>query len=279
VGLPVLQTSAAVSPEDLLRFFHRTELDWSRQLAESEAALTAGTALASPDLPAIVGANGVLEASVPPEVSPTQAIDEAEQWFADRRARCKRWVPNPATGIAADRDRLASELLARGFQRQDIPILFLARATFPTPPVRPGITIVPGRASYAHVLELAAQQAHEAGIDADQSKRAMTSHLDDPSVHVAMALAEKGAVGTAGALGFVAVLPAGEVGRIADLFVVSSSRRTGIGTMLLKAALDFCGRAMFKHVLMGCPAASGHARSLLVRAGFVEVARFTEYAR
>src|SRR5271154_726709 len=116
--LPVLDTPAATPGGDLLRFFHRTELDWCGQLAAERAALPAGTALANPHLPQIVGANAVLEAAIPVGANPADIVEEAEAWFTGQGSRCRRWVPNAGAAPADAPDALAAELAARGYARR-----------------------------------------------------------------------------------------------------------------------------------------------------------------
>jgi GNAT superfamily N-acetyltransferase len=103
----------------------------------------------------------------------------------------------------------------------------------------------------------------------------VAAHLDDPAVDALLALEGDQA------LGWVAVLPGGEVGRLAELWVTPAARGRGIGTLLAHRAIDFCGRALFKHVL----AAFGDAATqrLLKRVGFAPIAdggaEFVEYIR
>ena len=50
MSLPILTHHPKPTNDDLVRFFHRTELQWSRQLAEEEETLDVGTALFNPSL-------------------------------------------------------------------------------------------------------------------------------------------------------------------------------------------------------------------------------------
>lgn len=269
--LPVLQTPTAISGGDLLRYFHRTELDWSGHLAAERVDLAAGTALANPHLPQIVAANAVLEAAVPAGADPAAVVEEAEAWFAGLGCRCRRWVPNAGATPAGAPDPLAAAMVARGYARRETPVLRLAAATLPEPKPVAGITIIPARASYRHLIELVAADAEARGADAEQARAAAAAHLDDPAVDALLALRGDAAVG------WVAVLPNGQVGRLAELLVAPAARRGGVGWLLAARAMEFCARATFKHVLAICE--DENARRLLDRTGFVPVAQFVDYVR
>ena len=72
--LPILQTSNDLTPSDLVRLFHRTELHWVRHVGE-EAQLDAGTAFTNPLLSNVPNANGMLDATLPEGVAPEAASE------------------------------------------------------------------------------------------------------------------------------------------------------------------------------------------------------------
>src|SRR4051812_44377586 len=93
--LPILHATSQVTPETLVRLFHKTELHWTQHLAE-ETQLAAGSAFTNPDLPNVYDANRVLGASVAPGTSVDQTIKEVEAHFASRNVRCSSWITNPS---------------------------------------------------------------------------------------------------------------------------------------------------------------------------------------
>src|SRR3954454_15753666 len=95
MSLPILQSHTEPTPENLVRLFHRTELHWVRHLGE-EAQLDAGVAFTNHELAAVGEANGVMDAALPPGVSPVEAVDEVHQHFAAAGTTCLRWLMNPA---------------------------------------------------------------------------------------------------------------------------------------------------------------------------------------
>jgi GNAT superfamily N-acetyltransferase len=264
--LPVLPSSAAVSGGDLLRYFHRTELDWAGHLAADRTSLPAGTALVNPALPSIPEANSVLEAAIPAGMDPQAAIDEVLRFYQGQNAICRRWIPNNRD---ADSAPLAKELSGRGFSLRRTALLRLGGDVVQEPR-QTNVIVIPARAAYRQLMSLAAAGAAERGIDVAQFQQAVAAHLDDPAVDALLAL-EAGV-----AVGWVAVLPNGEVGRFAELWVAPDVRGRGIGTLLARRAIDYCGRALFKHVLASFEDQA--TARLLQGVGFTPVgAEFVQY--
>jgi GNAT superfamily N-acetyltransferase len=200
-------------------------------------------------------------------MDPGAAIDEVFRFYQGQNAICRRWVPNSPD---VDTQQLAKELARRGFSPRRTPLLRLASATMVQNPRRPNVTVIPARAAYRQLMNLAQAQAAERGIDATQYQQAVAAHLDDPAVDALLALEASDAVA------WMAVLPNGEVGRLAELWVAPDVRGRGIGTLLAQRAIDFCGRALFKHVLAAFDdQATGR---LLERVGFAPVGvEFVQY--
>src|SRR5207244_110136 len=93
--LPVLNARGGATPTDLLRYFARGELHWSRHVAE-ETQFDFGVALTSPQFPGVIYANRIVDTALPPDVSPAQAFAAAEAHFAAAGTRCQSWVIDPA---------------------------------------------------------------------------------------------------------------------------------------------------------------------------------------
>jgi ribosomal protein S18 acetylase RimI-like enzyme len=261
--LPTISRNAAVTPDDLVRFYHRVELHWSRHLAE-ETTLDIGTALANPRLRAIDRANCIFDATLPEGMSPSQAIEIADAHFQEAASQCRMWIMNPSASRQVD--PLLAHLVARGFQANRRDILYLAGHAAALDEIA-GLTIIPARASFRHVREL----AEEISPDTPGAADAALMHLDDPHVDALLALRQ----GTA--LGFVTVLSTGEIGAITELFVSAAYRRHGIGRTLLARAMEIAARSLFKHVFVSASPDDVAATSLLHAAGFTTVGTFTEY--
>ncbi|MGH7178324.1 MAG: GNAT family N-acetyltransferase [Tepidisphaeraceae bacterium] len=264
--LPVIQGSHALSSSDLIRLFHQTELDWSRHLGE-EAQLDVGTAIVNSQLPRVWDANRVLDAALPDGVSPPQAFDIAREHFAQCNSECRNWLMNPSAEPARTAP-LAEHLLSRGFTAHDSDIMYLRH---PPATIREtgGLTIIPARASFRHMRQLAdeASKRRQEPTLAD----AVMMHLDDPHWDALIALKEGQAVATIG------VLAVGEIGRIEDVFVTEPLRRQGIGKTMMSRALEICARAVFKHVFISPASDNVPAVGLYRACGFETIGLFTVY--
>src|SRR6478752_413986 len=139
--LPVLKGSFAAGPSDLVRFFHKIELEHARHLG-TDTQRDCGTAIVNLELNRVNDANGVLDAAVPVGGDVDAAIAEVDAHFASAGAACRRWVTNPSAK-PEETAPLAERLQARGYARTSLDILHLPR--LPQAPVREicGLKIIP----------------------------------------------------------------------------------------------------------------------------------------
>ncbi|MGH7214399.1 MAG: GNAT family N-acetyltransferase [Tepidisphaeraceae bacterium] len=267
MSLPILSVSTDPRPADLVRFYHRTELHWSRHLGE-ETTLDVGTAIANPDLPSVADANVVLDATLAEGTSAADAIAEVESHFAAQRARCAKWVF--AAGQAESRIKpLVDRLVADGYSRRAHNILHLSKQPAGTITEVAGLKIIPARASYRHARALADEWAVECGEG--QLADAMMLHLDDPHTDALVALRDGRAVAQ------VSVLSVGDLGCVEDLFVSAAFRRQGVGRTMMGRAMEICARSLFKHVFVGAPDDNAAAQALYGRFGFRKVGEYVSY--
>jgi ribosomal protein S18 acetylase RimI-like enzyme len=264
--LPILQSPGSA---DLVRLFHKTELNWARHLGE-EAALDVGTAISNPELSNVWDANRVLDAALPEDGSVAEAVEEVEAHFRQAGTRCAMWLLNPAA--PAERTApLATHLTRTGWRHHAADILYLAgRPTNPVSEVG-GLTVIPARASYRHARALAEESA--AGWGQPQLADAALAHLDDPHFDALLALKDGAAAGTAG------VLAAGEIGRIDQVFVSQPFRRRGVGRTLMSRVLEVCARSLFKHVMLSVRPDNEPAQALYRELGFRKVGEIVSYRR
>ncbi|HSV15418.1 MAG TPA: N-acetyltransferase [Tepidisphaeraceae bacterium] len=261
MSLPVLKGAAAVGRDDLLRFFHKIQLEYRRHLGE-ETQLDCGTAIVNAELKSVSDANGVMDAALPPDTAAAAALDSVTAHFAQSSSLCQRWVLNPSAPLEQTQP-LVEELTRRGHARQTMDILHLPR--LPQSPVREvgGLRIVPARASYRHVREL----AEEAGQSAD----AALLHLDDPRFEAMLALKEGQAVAIAGVLG------SGENAGVQQLFVSERFRRQGIGRTMMSRVLEICVRSLYRHILLSVEPQNTAAQGLFRGLGFEKVGEWVEF--
>lgn len=258
--LPVLSHSAP-GAADLMRMFAQTERVWARHLGE-ETVLDFGTAIRSVELPNVYDANLLLDAALPPGFSAEQAFEAVTAHFAEAGQRCWAWSPN-VSADAAQIAPLRQYLLERNYRHQLTDVLHRqAVKAIPAVP-RPDLQIIPARASYRHARALAEEATRSHGEP--QLVDARLLHVDDPHVDALLALEDGRAVGG------LAVLSVGEIGRIDDVFVLESHRRRGIGRTLMVRALEIAARALLRHIFLSCHGSNEPAMSLYKSFGFTRI--------
>lgn len=265
--LPVLKGSFSASNDDLIRFFHKIELQYVRHLGE-ETQLDCGTAIANANLKTVNMANGIVDAAVPPESSADAAIDEAYDHFNRVGSSCRRWILNPSLPIEQTAP-LVERLLARGYVKTTQDILHLPR--LPQNPVREvgGLRIIPARASYKHARMLAEESA--APWNTPELADAAMMHLDDPHYESILALQDGSAIAV------TAVLGIGELAGIQELFVTERMRRKGIGRTMMSRALEICVRSLYRHILLSVDPHNAAAQTLYRELGFEKVGAVVEF--
>ena len=269
MSLPILHTSTHATPDALARYFHQTERDWTRHLAE-ETALDVGTAFCNPQLPNVWDANCVLDAALPETMSPAQAVEVAREHFDACGVACRRWVMNPSAP-AQRTQPLVEHLLADGHRADAHDILYLAQLPQTKVVEVGGLKIIPARASFRHARQLAEEAAQR--WDEPTLADAMMEHVQDPHFDAVLALKDGQAVATAG------VLAVGEIGRIDDVYVAERFRRLGIGRTMMSRALEICARSLFKHVLLACRHDNVAAQALYRTLGFVKIGVIAQYTK
>jgi ribosomal protein S18 acetylase RimI-like enzyme len=271
MSLPILKTTTDASPEALVRYFHQTELQWTRHTSQ-EAQLDVGVAMYNAELPRTYAANRVLDAAVPADVSPAEAVRIVDEHFTNVGSTCWQWVMNPSAPPERTRP-LVDHLLAHGWSRDACDVMYVDR--MPTAPISiprdPGLTIIPARASYKHARQLFEEAA--ADWNTPELADADMLHLDDPHVDALLALKDGRAVAHVG------VLAAGEIGRIESVYVTKPMRGQGVGTLMISRAMEICARSLFKHILLGVAPNNGNAIAVYQKFGFRRVGEFIAYQR
>lgn len=269
MALPILQSNRDPTADDLVRYYHRTELHWSRHVAE-EATLDAGTAMTNPELATVEHANRVLDMSLPEGMTPAEAVASVDEHFASCGVSCRRWVLAPSAHPARTRP-LADYFAASHWKAHAFDIWHLTRPASVVPAESPGLTIIPARASFRHARALAEEIAR--CVAAPEIADAEMLHVDDPSCDALLALKDGQAAGQ------VAVLSVGDIGCIENVFVSEPFRRQGIGRTLVARAMEICARSLFKHVFIGVEPANAPAVRLYSAFGFRRVGSFIEHER
>lgn len=268
--LPILQSHHEPTRDDLVRLFHRTEIDWARQIATEEEPLDFGTALVNPELPDCFDANMICDAALPEAMTPADVIRDADAFFSSRSGSCRMWVMNPSAPSEKTAPLIA-HLLENGYTQGGYEIHHLASS--PKIPIREdtGLTIIPARASYRHARQLATEAAAEGGRA--QLADALMLHLEDGHTDALLALKDNVAIG------LVTVLTVGELGCIENLWIAPNHRRQGVGLTLMSRALEICARSVFRHVFLGVDPTNTTAIALYAKFGFEKIGQLTNYQK
>jgi GNAT superfamily N-acetyltransferase len=268
--LPILNVLNTPSAADLVRYFHRTALHWARHVGD-ESVLDFGTAFTNAQLAGAPYFNQMLDALVPAGMNAAEVIAAAEQHFRETaRVACRRWVLAPSAPEEQTRP-LREALQSREYQRSAFDILYLGHQ--PTGSIESvgNLTVIPGRASYRHVRELAEEWAAEEKTP--EVAEAMMMHLDGDHTDALLALKD----GKPAAMVFV--LAVGDIGCIEDVFVSAPFRGQGIGRTMMSRAMEICARSLFKHVFVGVDSSDGPANALYRKFGFQKVGEYVSYVK
>ena len=269
--LPILKTTTDASPEALLRYFHQTELQWTRHTSQ-ETQLDVGMAMHNAELRRTHAANRVLDAAVSEDLSAAEAVRLVDVHFAEVGSTCWQWVMNPSAPAVRTLP-LVEYLSSLGWRRDACDVMYVDR--MPTAPIAipsdHGLTIIPARASYKHARQLYEEAA--ADWNTPELADADVLHLEDPHVDALLALKDGRAVAHAG------VLAAGEIGRIESVYVTEAMRGRGIGTLMISRAMEICARSLFKHILLGVAPHKANAITVYQKFGFRKVGEFIAYQR
>jgi ribosomal protein S18 acetylase RimI-like enzyme len=265
--LPILHTTTDSSPQTLLRLFDQTEHDYVRHLS-TETPLEVGTAFHNSELKNVFDANCVLDAALPENVSPADAVREAMEHYESVGSILRRWILNPSAPTEKT-EPLRKYLIDTGHHEKTADIMHLQ--SMPTSPVREvgGLMIIPSRASFKHARQLAEEGAKR--WNEPTLADAAMLHLDDPHWDSLIALRDNVAVA------HIAVMAMGEVGRIEDVFVSEKARRQGIARTMMSRALEICARSLFKHVLLCVAQDNAPAQALYTSLGFKKIGTASAY--
>jgi Acetyltransferase (GNAT) family len=247
-ALNVLKTSPLSSPDQLVRLFHQSQLEWARHLGE-ESELDFGRWIL----------DCLFEAYLVPGISPEDVISQmaAKDWHC-----CTLNPSVPAEQTVP----LAKALLTQGWMFRSQTILYRQRPVSPILKDIPGIKVIPARASFRHYRELMEQSTP------DFADAAML-HLDDSHFDALLALKDGNPVGSIG------VLTSGEVGTLREWHVIASQRHLGIGRLLLDRALEICARGVLRHVMIGLPKSADVATQLCQASGFATIGQWTTFQK
>lgn len=229
VALPV----AEHDENSVQRLYRRARQLWSGQVAE-EIGVGSAAVYARNDLGQIAEANCVIG-----EVAAEGWAEIREQFAAAGTAMMAWHLPWP-------------EVAPEGMVRQAVGLYRLGGQQRGLPMTHAELTIIPARASFPHVQQIAAEMYADAPTA--QAQEAVMCHLDDSRVDAVVAIAGERAVA------YASVLSTGEAGFVQELFVAPEFRGRGYSVPMMGWALDICERSAFKQVLWAMEEGEGLAR-------------------
>jgi ribosomal protein S18 acetylase RimI-like enzyme len=268
MSLPILKTSTAATPETLLRHFHRFQAKWSEHFS-ARTPLDFGTAWSSSEFNRVYIANRMLEVALPPQISPQQAFDQANEHFASQGSTCWKWTMN-VSSPPEQTEPMEKFLLEKNYRRETSDLMSLTRVSLPAASAgAENLRIIPARSSFRHARAIYDEQT--AHWNTPQLAEAKMLHLDDPHYDALIALKDGLAIAHVG------VFSMGEVGFIEDFYVSPTFRRHGIGTIMMCRAMEICARSLFKHVLLRVLLDNDIAIALYKKFGFAKIGEFIEF--
>jgi hypothetical protein len=246
--LKVLKTTPNSSPDQLVRLFHQSQLEWARHLGV-ESELDFGRWIA----------DGLFEAYLVSGISVEDVISQmsTREWTF---CTLNPSVPSDQT------EPLAEALLAQGWNSRSINILYRQQLGTPILNGLQAIKIIPARASFRHYRQLLES------IHPDSADAAM-QHLDDSHFDALLALKDGNPIGSIG------VLTSGEVGTIREWHVSPAHRHPGIANLLLGRALEICNRSVLRHVMIGLPETTDVEFELCQASGFASIGKWTTFQK
>jgi GNAT superfamily N-acetyltransferase len=261
-SLPILKSSSAVSPDQLIRLFHQSQLEWSRHVGE-ETELDFGRGISNPLLPASKDANCVLDAFCLPGEQAAESLKQLREHL--RTFASLRCVLNPS--MNRDQVPMLRDLLsADGWLEDPLDILHVQPGSLSSSSVAEDIRIIPARASFRHYHQLMEQRNPSSADEA-------LLHLDDSHFDVLLAL--KQGVG----IGSIGVLTSGETGTVREWFVLPEHRGKGIGQALFDRALEIAVRGLVRHLMIGLATDFDVASHLCRKRGFDKKGQWASFSK
>ena len=222
------------------RIYHRALELWCSHVAD-EAPFGTASVYANAKLAAIPEANCIIG-----QITPDQ-LPRITAYFQQARLNPVAWYLPGGQELSPLRET-------------SLTLLQLGTIPFNLPLTHPDLTIIPARASFRHVRQIAS--AMFPNFPPDQAAEAACCHLDDS--HVDALLAIKGSQ----AVGYASILSTGDAGMIMDFFILPDFRHCGYGRALAGQALDICARALFRQVIVAIDSSHDQALAYARQFGF-----------
>ena len=236
------------TPDEILAAVRRTEQTHAEQIASWDS-LEIGTAFSSDAFPGLAAANQLRDVWLQ-EIGAEDAYERCESLYTDKGLTCRRWTP----ALAQDPAPIDALLAKKGWTRRNVVAMQLCRLAVPDDS-HDSIRILPARAmkrAYRATFESGSGEEAAAGIE----------RLNDANYDAVVAVIDGKSAGRA------AFLEAGDIARLADVFVLPALRRRGVGRALGLHFLKLVQRLSPRLVVAACPSSDEQAIAYLGRTGF-----------
>lgn len=233
------------------------------ELTSTRETVACGYAYANPRLPSLPACNFVGEVLLDDEDAP-DPVGLVEGHFAERGVRCHRWIP----AEAQDPQPVADLVEPLGFERSDA-LTFVQRRM---PPLDDSIRMLPARAMRRAVAAVVAERGAALNL-AGELDGAQTERLDSPQYDAFVAMRGDEPAG------MLALLQAGQIGRVCDVYVCAAHRGRGVGRAMVAYATQTAMRWALRPICAQAAEANRPARRFLERSGFDECGTIARFVR
>jgi len=283
MDLPLVQsTGPQSSSEALIRAMRRTDAIIARTTAD-EQLLDAATAFTNAERPTVAEANAAFDVRLPEGGDAEAALDDIAAHFDRIGAPCRTLDANAPHWPG----ELAAAVERRGYRPIENTVYRLGG--YKLPPAGKPVQVIPGRAAYHEVRQLAAAQAATRGRDADAREQfadAAIDSLDEPRVDLFLARRDKQPAG------MMSLMTLGNIGVLLGHFVMTDDSAPDtsadeknnappdhtIAHTLLTRLMEHCTRAQFEQVILRLPAGDPDA-AFYESVGFQKVATYVRYVK
>ena len=228
-------SSQIPDPTGLVTAARKSEQALCEQLCEWES-LPYGVAFWSEAFPWAAEANQLRDVWLA-DVNGQSAFEQAEVYFEERGLKCGRWTP--ASGQAVE--PVAELLLRHGWQKKTSTVWGLSSWSLLEAPADESMRILPARAMPKALRET----FNDGAPDSDRRAELAAERLNDSRLDLFVAMHDGKPVGRVG------YLQVGDIARLSELFVLSDSRRIGVGRAMAMHFLQLA-RRLLPHVIVAC---------------------------
>jgi hypothetical protein len=261
-NLPVFKPeAAAATPAELFRRAMRAESILFQSMGE-ELPFDFGHGIVSAEFSALTDPNQMRDLTIPPGYTPEKVVADVDAAFAANHSVCRRYtfadgkIPLEFLTLLSPHGYVIRPATLWQIQKQN-PLS-----------IRDDLTIIPGRASYPKLAELArtlGAETNAAPPFADQEAEAAVRALDDTRIDNLLALDDETPVGT------INLVTAGETGLLAYFAVRLDQRGMHVGSTLFSHAIELAARARLRELMLFSPPADPILNALCKKTGFVPI--------